>query len=167
MNATSGFIQNNHRPIGNNSGGRLYSPQGSKLKEVFKTLIAKFRSSITTGETKRELDALILEIAHQAIIEKTYDRDGLDQLKPSTIFNALKLAGLLSNRIPRPEVDIDPDGELSFEWYQAPNKLLSISIGQDGRLAYAGRFGLKRISGIDYLGEQFPNELAVFIERMY
>jgi hypothetical protein len=159
MTLAIGFTQNYSRPITNSSGGNLYSSQGSKSQDLWNKAVSRFRESITTGQTKRTLEKRIFGLA-------TSDSEGVEKLELFTIFNALELVNLLPTRLPIPEVDIDPDGEISFEWYRSSNKLLSISIGQDGRLAYAGRLGLKRISGIDYLGEQFPNELAAFIEKI-
>jgi hypothetical protein len=159
MSISSGFIHNNHKPI-NYSEGRSYSSEGSKLKDIFNKAILRFRSSITTGQAKRDLNSLILDTVSQ-------DREGIENLKATTVSNACKFADLIPSKFPNPEINIDPDGEISFEWYISPDKLLSISVGQDGRLAYAGRLGIKKISGIDYLGEQFPGELSVFIEKIY
>jgi hypothetical protein len=167
MTATSGFIQNKYRPITSYSEGHLYSQQGSKLQGLWNKVVSRFRSSVTIGQAKRDLANLILALSSQTFIEKNYDVEGADKLELTTVFNALTFADLIPNWLPTPEVDIDPDGEISFEWYQSPDKLLSISIGQDGRLAYAGRLGIKKISGIDYLGEQFPDELSVFIQRIF
>jgi hypothetical protein len=50
---------------------------------------------------------------------------------------------MLPDGLPEPEVGVDPDGSVSFDW-----EGLSISLGPDGELRYAGIVG-----GVEDYGE--------------
>lgn len=79
---------------------------------------------------------------------------------------AIKFAALLPTSIPIPEIASDPDGEISFDWLGPSDKIFSVSVDKNGRLAYAGRFGEKRkINGVEQLSEICPPEVLLGIER--
>ena len=64
------------------------------------------------------------------------------------------------------EIACDPDGEVSVEWYHAPDRVFSVSIGRDGRLSYAGRFGRSTVSGTDFLEDDVPSGIHSCIARL-
>lgn len=79
---------------------------------------------------------------------------------------ALQFAVLLPKSLPLPEVAPDPDGEISFDWLGKGGKIFSVSIGANGRLSYAGRFGEKsKIHGIEELSHSCPEEILRGIEK--
>jgi len=68
---------------------------------------------------------------------------------------------------PLPEVSVDPDGEISFDWIEpSGSKMFSVSVNNQNRLAYAGWFGEKsRIHGIEQLAENCPPEILRGIQK--
>jgi hypothetical protein len=83
----------------------------------------------------------------------------------------IRAAELFAYYLPRfgplPEVSVDPDGEISFDWI-APsgNKMFSVSVNNQSRLAYAGWFGEKsRIHGVEQLAENCPQEILRGIQK--
>ncbi len=67
---------------------------------------------------------------------------------------------------PMPEVSVDPDGEVSFDWIGPTGKMFSVSVNKNNRLAYAGWFGEKsRIHGIENLAETCPQQIVRGIEK--
>lgn len=58
----------------------------------------------------------------------------------STLAKALEFAATLPSDVELPEVSIDPDGELAFDWVREGG-LLSVSVGETGRVTYAAEFG--------------------------
>lgn len=83
-----------------------------------------------------------------------------------TAEQAVAFARLLPRALPIPEVAPDPDGEISFDWTGKSGKMFSVSIGSDGRISYAGRFGdNSKIRGIEQLSEVFPREIFFGIEK--
>lgn len=83
-----------------------------------------------------------------------------------TARKAVAFAMLLPRAVPIPEVAPDPDGEISFDWIGKAGKMFSVSIGADGRISYAGRFGDKsKTHGVEQLSEEFPREILFGIEK--
>lgn len=79
---------------------------------------------------------------------------------------AIKLATLLPASIPIPEIALDPDGEISFDWLGPANKIFSVSVDRNGRLAFAGRFGEnKKTNGVERVSDICPPEIILGIER--
>lgn len=83
-----------------------------------------------------------------------------------TVGAALRFAYCLPRFAPLPEVSVDPDGEISFDWLTRNGEMFSVSINKQNRLAYAGWFGEKsRIHGVEQLAETCPSEIVRGIQR--
>ena len=69
--------------------------------------------------------------------------DGYDALpvQEATLQNArVFIQALSADALPN-SVGAEPDGHLTFDWYQHPRWTLSVSISPEGTLYYAGLFG--------------------------
>jgi len=78
---------------------------------------------------------------------------------------ACKFIERLPQDVVDPEVGMDPDGEISLEWFGANHDhVLSISFGADERLSFAFRNGMERRKGITVLREQLPAELLTYLK---
>ena len=83
-----------------------------------------------------------------------------------TIRAAVQFAYCLPRFAPLPEVSVDPDGEISFDWLSSTGEMFSVSVNKENRLAYAGWFGEKsRIHGIEQLVENCPQEIIRGIQK--
>ncbi|MFM0089269.1 hypothetical protein PQR46_20400 [Paraburkholderia sediminicola] len=80
------------------------------------------------------------------------------EVSNETLSKAYQFALALPADIVEPELSVDPDGEVAFDWAEAGN-ILSISVGGAGRITYAGKFENDRTSGTAYLVGQFPVSL--------
>jgi hypothetical protein len=84
-----------------------------------------------------------------------------------TIQAAIRFAYCLPRFGPLPEIALDPDGEISFDWI-APSgtEMFSVSVNKENRLAFAGRFSEKsKVHGIEQMGEGCPPEILRGIEK--
>jgi len=84
--------------------------------------------------------------------------------------NTIKVAWAFAKRLPRslpaPEIAVDPDGEIAFDWFGPTGKMFSVSVNNNGRIAYAGRFGgTSRIHGTEQLSETLPQEIIRGIQK--
>lgn len=61
--------------------------------------------------------------------------------------------------IPEPEMTVDPDGEISFEWYKSSKQLIILSIGDDGALNYLCVRGRERKRGVVFLDAKIPDTI--------
>lgn len=67
-----------------------------------------------------------------------------------------------SDKLPLPDVEIDDDGDLRFDWWFGKDKVLGLYITRDGKLGYAGILGDKNDHGeID-----LPDFIKEFLENI-
>lgn len=91
---------------------------------------------------------------------------GLAYVDERTEMVAVKFALQLPASVPMPEVAVDPDGEVSFDWLGQAGKIFSVSIDRNGRLAYAGRFGQNsKMNGVEQVSDICPPEILLGIDR--
>ena len=71
---------------------------------------------------------------------------------------SLRFLDMLPGTTPAPEVSVDPDGMVAFEWHEEPRWVFSVSIETNGELVYAGLFGNCKTHGTENFGQAFaPN----------
>ena len=93
------------------------------------------------------------------------NRDG-DSSSPSTILGStLILAERFLTALPsdllQPEVTLEPDGDIAFEWYGVSGRNFSVSLRHDGRVAYAGAFGPEKTRyGTDRFDDEISKEIV-------
>jgi len=133
------------------------------VKEIEETLLAR---TMTIGrhywETRRSLAHAL-----ESLAADNWDGYGAKPVDADSCLKAIQFSRLLPMDIPVPETEVDTDGEVRFEWYRSPRQVLSVAVGGDGRLAYAGLFGASRIHGTEYFSDQLPNTILDSIRRVY
>jgi hypothetical protein len=70
-----------------------------------------------------------------------------------------KFLNALPTTISDPEINADPDGEISLDWCEGPTKVFSISIGKRGRLSYAALDGQRKTHGVEFFQKDIPDNL--------
>jgi hypothetical protein len=59
-----------------------------------------------------------------------------------------------------PQVTIDPDGEVAFEWRRSRHRVFSVSVGPRGELTYAGLFDGSNVHGVEtHMVDGLPREI--------
>ncbi|WP_431823123.1 hypothetical protein [Burkholderia sp. F1] len=76
-----------------------------------------------------------------------------------TLSKAYQFAVALPSDVEQPELSIDTDGEIAFDWADDKN-ILSISVGGAGRITYAGKFKDTTTSGTLHFSDQVIPQLA-------
>jgi len=130
----------------------------SNEAQVLRRLISaasEFSGSVAVGEPKRAaLEALVA--ACQAAQVDGWDGADARRIEPSTYVYADQFLRLLPSIASLPDIAVDSDGEILFEWDQGPRQVFSVSVGRDGTLTYAGRFGHTKIHGTEHFREALP-----------
>jgi len=74
-----------------------------------------------------------------------------------------KFLNALPTTISDPEINADPDGEISLDWCERPTKVFSISIGKRGRLSYAALDGQRKTHGVEFFQKDIPDNLIALL----
>ncbi len=74
---------------------------------------------------------------------------------------------LLGNHIRPPEIAADPDGEISFEWYERDDLVFAISVSPQRKLAYAGILGQEKTHGIEHFGNHIPPIIFKYLRKYF
>lgn len=133
----------------------------NQLGDVIRDL---FRNE-TLGEPLRESFAALDAVTEEA---STPNWDGYDASPVSELgyIKAKQFLELLPTSIPMPEIAVDPDGDISFEWYCGTNNLFSVSVSGTEELTYAGIFGINKVHGVEYFGDHIPRFILINLQRL-
>ena len=102
-----------------------------------------------------------LRLLERAAAAPGWDGHGALPVQLLAVRKADLLVASLPWNVPCPSVTADPDGEVSLDWDAGRDALFGVSVRADGRLAWAGRLGDERVTGIGFLKTGVP---AVVIE---
>lgn len=108
----------------------------------------------------------IWDVAQEA---SAADWDGYNGLPvtEATREQALAFLSALPSTLPAPDVSVHPDGELAFEWYLGPRRLLTISVNEAGRLSFAALAGQTRLYGSEHLLDALPEPITIALRRLF
>jgi hypothetical protein len=73
---------------------------------------------------------------------------------------------MLPLTIPAPDVTVDPNGKVSFEWYSNPRKVFSVTVMATDEVVFAGLFNSSRICGVEYFVNEPPKGILDYIMRI-
>ena len=128
---------------------------------------------VRDSETSRELDnariTLLTALGEtwQRCQQPNWDGDGAEAISAETHEIARRLLESLPSDMPLPSISGEPDGQLNFEWYQAPRRLLSVSISADSTLFWAALIGSEDPRGSCQFVDRFPQSLLYWIGQVY
>ena len=128
---------------------------------------------VRASEPSQELDdariALLktLQETWQRCQQPNWDGEGAQAISTETHEVARRLLESLPRDMPLPSISAEPDGQLNFEWYQAPRRLLSASINSGGTLYWAALIGSEDPRGSCQFVDQFPQTLRYWIGQVY
>ncbi|MEX0819229.1 MAG: hypothetical protein WD070_06540 [Pirellulaceae bacterium] len=128
---------------------------------------------VRDSEPSQELDAAriallkTLEETCQGCQQPNWDGEGAEAISTETQEVARRLLESLSRDMPLPSISAEPDGQLNFEWYQAPRRLLSVSISSSGTLYWAALIGSEDPRGSCQFVDRFPQTLLYWIGQVY
>ncbi|CAE6724331.1 hypothetical protein R69619_01708 [Paraburkholderia nemoris] len=132
------------------------SDAARSLNRIMVDNVAALRAD--PAERRRAFDEL--EEIRRDATEPNWDGLGSAPLDDATYALALRFLWALPTGSRMPEITVDRDGEVSFDWLGAEGRNFSASLRADGRIAYAGQFSAQnRISGVAEFHEVIPKEV--------
>lgn len=142
------------------------SRESGKLRAVLMSMLGAVSRSVAFGvrheEARLALDQAFLDASYE-----DWDCHGAKQAHPLSYYHARRFIAALPTTLPVPEFGVDPDGELSIEWYRAPRRVFSASVGRNGRLTYAGLFGRSESHGTEYSLDEIPDSILANVGRLF
>ena len=82
-----------------------------------------------------------------------------------TVEHTRRLLASLPSDAPKPELAVDPDGQVALDWQLAPKWVLTATIAEDSMVYFAGLFGGNRYRGAEHFDQTLPKGLAASLER--
>jgi len=126
---------------------------------------------------RRLLGSYSLGLARRQTFEQLYDLadecrapnwDGYDAspIMPRTIGVASRFLEALPIGTRMPIVGAEPDGEVTFEWYRSPRRILSVSISPGGEIHYAALLGSSKAYGTEPFFGEVPGVILQLVRRV-
>ncbi len=131
-----------------------------QLQATFQRLVDTVSLGKTLQDTYRQLYQVLQECGHS-----DWDAYNAEPVLLESYENAKRFARSLPFSLASPEVSAEPDGEITFEWYSNPTRVLSVSVGPNNELHYAGLFGASRAYGTEVFHDEIPEVILSHIKR--
>jgi len=146
------------RNLGVSPGAKAVGRQVRELQDISD-------QSVTIGWHHKEMaKRLGTAIAKSSVDD--WDGYGAEIVDLDSVPSAVWFAYLLPMHVPIPDIYVDPDGEIGFEWYLGPRRVFSVTVRRNSELAYAGLFGVNKICGVEYLDDELPETILDNILRV-
>lgn len=117
-------------------GGNAISSEARAAQEAATAVVESAeRSQVLFGEKAAALSQL-RALAHECT-EEGWDGYEACALDPTAVLIAEGFVRALPDSVPLPEFAPEPDGSVSLDWIQSKNRLFTMSVGTNHRLAYA------------------------------
>lgn len=127
------------------------------------------RDSVRFPERDSDRSALLKTLREicQSCRDTHWDGENAEAVSPETGDIARRFLESLPRAAPLPNLSPEPDGQLNFEWYQAPRRLLTVSVGASGTLYWAALMDSEDPRGSCPFVDQFPQTLLYWIGQIY
>ena len=141
----------------------------SDSAKIIKDATGEIRDSLASTYTLGKVIKILDQLAE---VGEKHSKDGwggagTKSISRTSYDNAIKFALALPSSLMMPEIYVDPDGIITFEWYEDKRRVYSVSIGNQGELSYAGLFGPNRTCGTEYLTSNVPELIINNVKRVY
>ena len=142
------------------------SESANEIQRETEELQRNFSRSVTFGEHLSEMVERLFEARQEHAVDN-WDGYGAKAIDEQSYQNAIRFILSLSPDIPAPEIGVEPDGEVVFEWYGGKRKVFSISMGSRNELTYAGLYGISKTYGVEHFYGSIPNTFLDNISRVF
>lgn len=87
-------------------------------------------------------------------------------VEQETIRQAERFLDALPLGMVAPSVGAEPDGHITFEWYQSSRRILSVSVSPEGDLHYAALFGYRKSYGTEPFFGEISSDILNLVRRV-
>ncbi|MDP2719619.1 MAG: hypothetical protein Q8P44_07305 [Dehalococcoidia bacterium] len=145
---------------------RGVSDAANDIQRETEELQQNISRSITFGDHLSEMMERLFETKQEHAINN-WDGYGAKAIDEQSYKNSTRFILSLTPDIPIPEIGVEPDGEVVFEWYGGKRNVFSISMGSRNELTYAGLYGISKTYGVEHFYENVPDTLLDNINRVF
>jgi hypothetical protein len=122
------------------------------------------RSSAIAAQYMRVQNALATLVVEAG--RPNWDGYGAEPVDRESLAFAKRVAQMLPVSLSEPEVAVDPDGEVAFDWECGKRQRLSLSVGPSGTLRYAGIDGDSEAYGTEPWRDGIPEAIVRLLQRV-
>lgn len=142
------------------------SAEGIASQKNFKEISNLKEESLFLGGFRRELCQEL-----DNAVEEALGLIGSDEaIDPISILishqNAKRFIDLLPLSFSPPEISVEGDGEIAFDWIRSKDYYLSLSIGNSDYCHYAAIIGPNRYHGKELIVDAFPETVIPLIHKI-
>lgn len=119
------------------------STEATALREKAFLIEQDYERSVALFDNKARLLESLRELVEDCS-ECNWDGYGASAVNAAAVANAESFIRALPDRLKVPDLSIDPDGDISFDWIPDITKTLTLSVNGSNRLAYAWIDGTDR-----------------------
>jgi hypothetical protein len=132
-----------------------------RQEEIREHLLRSYTVSDARERLLDDLDKLCLEALHQG-----WDGFGAKPVSLDAYDFAKTFILALPTTSPLPELNSDPDGEISLDWYFGKRRALTVSVGPTGRCTYAWLHGQRSNRGTDWIEDEIPASIVFALHQL-
>jgi len=100
-------------------------------------------------------------------LESLARENGTTVQQSATFTIAQRLLLVLPSDIPSPDLDVDNEGDVVFDWCGTGSRMMTIALGEDGRVSYAARLSsTKNRNGNDLFIDVVPPEIIDLVRAV-
>ena len=137
------------------ASGHALGPEAMALGTMFEEISKYMLESEALGASRRKSIEELGSLANECSSDD-WDGHGAQAIKEDALREAERFLFLLPLTFPSPSISCEPDGEIEMEWYGGPRNVVSVSLGQDSMLKYAGIFGRDETYGALIFQDEIP-----------
>ena len=146
-------------PIGTGTSSLGSGPESQNLQKLTKQALKPLLKQSHVETVINDLCDLFAEVTSEQYAT---------QLDYPTFLAAKRFLLAFPKTLPLPEIALDSDGEISFDWEGKNRRMLSVSLRADGRLSYARKLGMMRSSyGVDEFDENVPETIVESVKKIF
>ena len=139
-------------------------PDQQRLWAMLHETVQRLADSVSLGEPLQKTYRQLYQVLENCS-RSDWDAYGAEPVLLESYENAKRFARSLPFSLPSPEISAEPDGEITFEWYSNPTRVISVSIGPNNELHYAALFGVSRAYGTEVFHDEIPEIILSHIKR--
>lgn len=144
-----------------------FGHESGRLTEYYNEEVKDFRKATTLDGLDEALQTL--DELYEESLEEGWDGYQATRLSEEAYVEARRLLSRIPMNpiFPKPDIVIEPDGDIALEWSKDKRQIFSASVGGQNQIVFAGLFGTNKIHGVEYLGDSLPKVIVENLIRLY